>query len=180
MNKMYVYLIYSRSKDNKGVAGFHERMKTMVMYENDEPKVYDEFESFVAKGAVGEKTRLYRTVNARDEKKCRKELIIKLLDGVSLTKMRNTLASACQQEKCRAENKWLFDFDSKDKNLLNDFVAEINRYTPTEIHETPNGYAVIAEHGFDTKGISDKYNNVITLHKDGLLFMGMTRNKVWD
>lgn len=175
-NKMYVYVIRSRNKDNKNLPGFHERAKTMVVYEQDEPKVYEEFKAFAAKGVPGEKTRLYRTVNARDEEKCRKELIIKLLCGASLTKMRSTLASACQQDKCRAESRWLFDFDSKDRNVLNDFVADVKVFTDVEVHETPNGYAIVTEHGFDTRELLNKYKDVeITLKKDELLFLDMIR-----
>lgn len=177
MNKMYVYVIRSRNKDNKNVPGFHERCKTMVMYEQDEDKVYEEFKAFAAKGVPGEKTRLYKTVNVRDEEKCRKELIIKLLCGASLTKMRSTLASVCQQDKCRAESKWLFDFDSKDQDVLERFVADVNHWTPTEIHETPNGYAIVTEHGFDTRELLEKFKDVdITLKKDELLFLSMIEN----
>ena len=38
MSRMYVYVIRFRNKDNKNVPGFHERCKTMVMYEHDEDK----------------------------------------------------------------------------------------------------------------------------------------------
>ena len=98
MSRMYVYVIRSRNKDNKNVPGFHERCKTMVMYEGDESKVYEEFKSFADKGVPGEKTRLYKTVNARDEEKCRKELIIRLLNNASLTKMRIPRGRQHQQE----------------------------------------------------------------------------------
>ena len=178
MSKMYVYVIRSRNKDNKNVLGFHERCKTMVMYEQDEDKVYEEFKAFAAKGVPGEKTRLYKTVNARDEEKCRKELIIRLLNNASLTKMRSVLASACQQSKCRAESKWLFDFDSKDENRLQDFLEDVNHWTSTETYETPNGYAIVAEHGFDTRELFEKYKDMdITLKKDELLFLDMIQTE---
>lgn len=173
MNKMYVYVIRSRNKDNKNVPGFHERCKTMVMYEQDESKVYEEFKAFAAKGVPGEKTRLYKTVNARDEEKCRKELIIRLLNNASLTKMRSTLASVCQQDKCRAESKWLFDFDSKDQKELHRFTMYIGQYTTVDtVRETPNGYAVVVNHGFDTRELFEIFKGVdITLKKDELLFI---------
>ena len=173
MNKMYVYVIRSRNKDNKNVPCFHERCKTMVMYEHDEDKVYEEFRLFADKGVLREKTRLYRTVNARDEEKCRKELIIRLLNDASLTKMRSVLASVCQQDKCRAESKWLFDFDSKDQKELHKFTMYIGQYTTVDmVRETPNGYAVIVNHGFDTRELFEIFKGVdITLKKDELLFM---------
>lgn len=177
-NRMYVYMIRSRNKDNKGVPGFHERAKTLIVYKQDEAKVYEEFKAFAAKGLPGEKTRLYRSVNARDEEKCRKELIIKLLCGASLTKMRSVLASACQQEKCRAESKWLFDFDSKDEDRLQDFLEDVNHWTPTETYETPNGYAIVAELGFDTRELFEKYKDIdITLKRDELLFLDMIQKE---
>lgn len=178
MSKMYVYLIRSRNKDNKDIPNFKERAKSLVLYEEDESRAYEEFHKFVVQGLPGEKIRLYKSVNARDEEKCRKGLIIRLLNGASLTNMRNTLASVCQQIENRAESKWLFDFDCEDTEVLSNFIEDIERQdVKTEVHKTPNGYAIIAEHGFDTRELLNKYKEYdITLKKDELLFLGITEN----
>ena len=79
MSDLYVYLIRSRNKDNKDVPNFKERAKTILEYKQNEEKVFDEFYRFAADGVPGEQTRLYRSVNSRNEEKIREELIIRLL-----------------------------------------------------------------------------------------------------
>ena len=77
MSDLYVYLIRSRNKDNKDVPNFKERAKTILEYKQNEEKVFDEFYRFAADGVTGEQTRLYRSVNSRNEEKIREELIIR-------------------------------------------------------------------------------------------------------
>ena len=102
MSDLYVYLIRSRNKDNKDVPNFKERAKTILEYKENEEKVFDEFYRFAADGVPGEQTRLYRSVNSRNEEKIREELIIRLLrDKPSMTKLNRTLASVAQ----RVENR---------------------------------------------------------------------------
>ena len=111
MSDLYVYLIRSRNKDNKSVPNFKERAKTILEYKENEEKVFDEFYRFAADGVPREQTRLYRSVNSRNEEKIREELIIRLLrDKPSMTKLNRTLASVAQQVENRDESKWLFDF----------------------------------------------------------------------
>ena len=86
MSNLYVYLIRSRNKDNKDILNFKERAKTILEYKENEDKVIEAFKSFAAKGVPGEQTRLYRSVNSRNEEKIREEFIIRLLrDKPSLT-----------------------------------------------------------------------------------------------
>lgn len=75
MSNLYVYLIRSRNKDNKDIPNFKERAKTILEYKENEDKVIESFKSFAAKGLPGEQTRLYRSVNSRNEEKIREELI---------------------------------------------------------------------------------------------------------
>lgn len=79
MSDLYVYLICSRNKDNKDIPNFKERAKTILEYKENEDKVIKEFHRFAADGVPGEQTRLYRSVNSRNEEKIREELIIRLL-----------------------------------------------------------------------------------------------------
>lgn len=98
MSDLYVYLICSRNKDNKDLPNFKKRAKTILEYKENEDRVIKEFHRFAADGVPGEQTRLYRSVNSRNEEKIRKELIIRLLrDKPSMTKLNRTLASVAQQ-----------------------------------------------------------------------------------
>jgi len=171
--KLYVYIMLSRKKDNQNVTGFHERAKTMVMYQDDEEDVYREFRDFANKGKLGEVTRLYRTVNARDEEQCRNQLIMRLLNHAPLPDMRATLASVCQQVECKAENKWLVDFDSKNESVLEDVIDYISKFTPCKKHPTPNGYAIITDRGFDTREFFEMFASIsyIEIKKDALLYL---------
>lgn len=173
MSKLYVYMFRSRNKDNKNIEGFKERVKTIVEYEENENKVLKEFHTFAAAGLPGEKTRLYKSVNARNEEKIREELIIRLLrDKPPVNRFNALLASVAQQVQNRAESKWLFDFDEKDEELLDEFVKDIPVDTST--FETPNGFAIVCERGFDTRPLMRKWMNYdITLKKDELLFISM-------
>lgn len=177
MSKLYVYLFKSRNKDNKNVPNFKERAKTVLAYEKDEAVVFERFEQFVATGLPGEKIRLYKSVNARDEEKVKTEIIVRLLrDKISLTKLDGLVASAAQQVHNRAESKWLYDCDVNDENFVKEFVNDIP--VNTEVHKTPNGYAIVCEHGFDTRPIKEKYGEYdITLKKDELLFLKMVEKK---
>lgn len=171
--KLYVYLFRSRNKDNKDVPNFKERIKTILAYDTDEERVLSLYKEFVNLGVPHERTRLYKSVNARDEDKIREELIIRLIrDKPSLTRLENTLASAAQQTHNRAESKWLFDFDEKDEQLLDEFICDIP--VDTQSYETPHGYAIVCEHGFDTRALMEKWKeHDITLKKDELLFLDM-------
>ena len=184
MSNLYVYLISSRNKDNKDIPNFKERAKTILEYKENEDKVIEAFKSFAVKGVPGEQTRLYRSVNSRNEEKIREEFIIRLLrDKPSMTQLNRTLASVAQQVQNRDESKWLFDFDVDDELLMNDFVHEIVMYSEIplldiQVYKTPHGYAIIVPHGFDTRGLMEKWKDYdITLKKDDLLFLNMITNE---
>lgn len=190
MSNLYVYLICSRNKDNKDIPNFKGRAKTILEYKENEDKVIDAFKSFAAKGIHGEQTRLYRSVNSRNEEKIREEFIIRLLrNKPSMTRLNRTLASVAQQVQNRDESKWLFDFDVDDDKLAEDFKKDIRRFAydnsdtffynhEIEIHKTPHGYAIIVPHGFDTRELMKKWKDYdITLKKDELLFLDMITNE---
>ena len=181
MSNLYVYLMRSRNKDNKDIPNFKERAKTILEYRENEDKVIDAFKSFAAKGVPGEQTRLYRSVNSRNEEKIREEFIIRLLrEKPSMTQLNRTLASVAQQVQNRDESKWLFDFD--DDKLALGFINDITNYgfvfNQIEMYKTPHGYAIIVPHGFDTRELMEKWKDYdITLKKDELLFFDMITNK---
>ena len=183
MSNLYVYLIRSRNKDNKDIPNFKERAKTILEYNENEDKVIEAFKNFAAKGVPGEQTRLYRSVNSRNEEKIREELIIRLLrDKPSMTQLNRTLASVAQQVLNRGESKWLFDFDVDNyffkTEFINDIVKVLNIAEDNiESFNTPHGYAIIVPHGFDTRELMENWKDYdITLKKDELLFLDMITN----
>ena len=189
MSNLYVYLMRSRNKDNKDIPNFKQRYETILEYEENEDKVIEAFKNFAAKGVLGEQTRLYRSVNSRNEEKIREELIIRLLrNKPSMTQLNRTLASIALQVQNRDESKWLFDFDVDDDKLAEDFKKDIKRFAcdnsniffynyEIEAHKTPHGYAIIVPHGFDTRELMENWKDYdITLKKDELLFLDMIRN----
>ena len=177
MSKLYIYIMRSRNKDNTGVLLFKERCKTMVKYEDEEEFILKEFKNFAKDGVKGERSRLYKSVNARDEDKVRKGFIIKMFkDEPSITKTNRILSSVAQCTENRAESKWLFDFDNKDCSLLNSFLADVCCISNDDdiidvCKDTPNGFAVVVKHGFDTRELMNKYKQYVTLKKDEMLFL---------
>lgn len=80
-------LFVSRNKDNSGLNNsiyqpFKPRVKSFVARASpfDVSSLYDEFETFVNEGINGEVSRLYVSVNARDEQKVHRALIHELID----------------------------------------------------------------------------------------------------
>ncbi len=175
MSNLYVYLMCSRNKDNKNIPGFKERSKNILEYIENEDRVREAFKDFASKGLPGEQTRLYRSVNSRNEDKIREDLLVRLIkDKPSVTKLDRILASVSQQVYNRDESKWLFDFDVDDENLMNEFVTDVKRLiTPkpdpsksiiphipkVNVSKTPHGYAIVVPHGFDTRELMDKWKD---------------------
>lgn len=183
MSNLYVYLMRSRNKDNKDIPNFKQRDKTILEYKENEDKIIEEFKSFATKGVHGEQTRLYRSVNSRNEEKIREEFIVRLLrDKPSMTQLNRTLASVAQQVQNRDESKWLFDFDVDNRELAADFLSDINHFSGIKLidmncHKTPHGFAIVVPHGFDTRELMEKWKDYdITLKKDELLFLDMITN----
>lgn len=191
MSDLYVYLICSRNKDNKDVPNFKERTKAILEYKENEDSVIEAFKSFAAKGVPREQTRLYRSVNSRNEEKIREEFIIRLLrDKPSMNKLNRTLASVAQQSCNRDESKWLFDFDVDDEKLAKAFKNDIRSYAYNDSdiffynheirqYKTPHGYAIVVPHGFDTRELMKEWKDYdITLKKDDLLFLDIISKNV--
>lgn len=187
-----VVLFKSRNKDNKTLEGFKERAESFMTYE-DAQLLEDRFKRFVNRGVVGELSRFYISVNARDSNKLKKSLLHYLIehDNFDMTDIESKVVSLASKKENSKENRWLFDFDEIDysqkgnyswaiegfdKDLilqrrLTEFLEDLECYfdkAHIEVHQTPNGYAVIVHHGFDTRNLLDKWENV-TLKRDALL-----------
>lgn len=158
-----VAFFVSRNKDNQNVVGFKERKETMFC--QDVHEVVDKFYKFVKEGKKGETSRLYVSVNDRDEDKARKALVCALvMEDVPLEKVKTKAVSLAMKPENAATKKWLFDFDCDDAGefleFINDLVQKVE--TPVDFLEmwrkTKNGYTVVVAHGFDTRGFLDKWN----------------------
>lgn len=195
--KLRVYLMVSRNKDNQDVEGFVQRRRSFLSYE-DHDYINRNFCEFVFSGVPGEMCRLYESVNARDEKKVRKALLVKLIsdDDIHIGRINSICAGIAAEKECAAEKRWLIDFDSLDENLLAEveeyivqqMVADSKRSRQGEIfeeaarclvhhHRTPNGYAILVSWGFDSRGFVEKYKDVCTVKKDDLLCVKWERKQ---
>lgn len=162
------------------MEGFKERRKAFVAWfdgYNVPDWIDEEFKKFAADGQKNETSRLYISVNKRNEQKVKKALAQRLIDDVlgdgkiELTHMQGNVAALAAKVENRAENHWLFDFDD-DSTKIDDFVEDVYYYsneTPG-VFPTKNGYAVIVDHGFDTRELLAKWPNV-GLKKDDLLLV---------
>lgn len=193
-----VVLFTSRNKDNKKLIereqGFEERRQSFVWHipfgEYTTPVLEEKFDSFVKEGLESEMSRMYVSVNFRSEIKIKKKLQHMLIDDAlpgncPLTHMNSIIAGIAAKKECAAEKHWMWDFDSENKSLLNDFVVDcqdvLSRQTPenktipfVEAMRTPHGFAVICGSGFDVRKLSSSSQQLIndgtvTLKRDDLL-----------
>lgn len=137
-------------------------------------RLKEKFKDFLSDGVPGETCRLYVSVNKRDEEKAKKALMVELItkDNIKLSRIAAITASLCAKKENAAESKWMFDFDINDESKLKEFVRDIkdlNVVSHIETHRTAHGYAVIVEHGFDTRKLLDKWGKDVTLKRDDML-----------
>lgn len=185
-NKLRCILFCSRNKDNKSIKDFKQRSKTFLSRDSLSD-IKKDFEKFAKKGVDGEFSRLYVSVNARDEEKVKKQLIHELIDdNIDLAHIKSKLVSIASKSNCKLEKKWMFDFDSLDKNLLEKFVKDVWNTIQTdkndatlESYRTPNGYAVIVNKGFDTRKLLEKYD-FVELKRDDLLCIYWCKNDIYN
>lgn len=158
-----VAFFVSRNKDNQNVVGFKERKETHFCQDVNE--VVDKFYKFVKEGKKGETSRLYVSVNDRDEDKARKALVCALvMEEVPLEKVKTKAVSLAMKPENAATKKWLFDFDCDDMNEFGEFVNDLTQKEGAPVgflemwRKTKNGHAVVVAHGFDTRGFLDEWN----------------------
>ena len=172
-------LFVSRNKDNrvlnnsKYYKSFKPRVKSFVARVSpfDVSSLYDEFETFVNEGTNGEISRLYVSVNTRDEQKVHRALMHELIDkpDFDMTKIGSKIASIAMKPANRKTSHWLFDFDRRDFDLFYNFMTDVSEQTQILAQKpTMNGYALVVDHGFDTREILKKYP-MATLKRDSML-----------
>ena len=178
-----VALFISRNKDNKDIENFKQRRFSFLISENRHDYneyLGEEFARFVNKGVVSETSRFYMSVNTRDLDKVKKRLIHDLIDDESNRMLINPLpyiAGIAALKENALSKHWLFDIDTKDKSIVNAFIKLIpNDVMVLEQIETPNGYHIIVDHGFDTRTIlgnnpCDSLFPQIELKRDDMKFV---------
>lgn len=166
-----VVLFRSRNKDNKDVPNFKER-KNAYFRSADKDKIYKDFIKFVNDGVPGEMSRCYISLNARDTEKVKKELLHTLIDeDICFDYIEPKIAGIAAKKENAAEKKWFFDFDLDSERALYQFITDIIAIDPNltpEAIKTPHGYAVVVQHGFDTRKLLTDWENV-TLKRDDLI-----------
>ena len=180
-NPIHVVLFRSRNKDNKDLEGFKERREAFITNDYDGVRVSNRFNNFVDDGVDGEICRMYVSVNERDPKAIYKELLHFLIDEpeFNLCAIDAKLASIAAKKECAKTKHWMFDFDSLDEDKLKEFEHDILNNGSVliehiERHRTPNGYAIIVNHGFDTRELLAKWGDIVSLKKDDLLCVKWT------
>lgn len=175
-------LFVSRNKDNKWLNdSFKPRTKSFVARVSpfDISSLQNEFEAFVNEGVNGEVSRLYVSVNARDEQRVHRALIHELIDkpDFDMTKIDSKIASIAMKPANRKTNHWLFDFNRTNFDLFYEFMTEVSKQTKILAQKlTMNGYALVVAHGFDTREILKKYP-MATLKRDAMLLSCWKKNK---
>ena len=97
--------------------------------------------------------RYYRQLNGRLESKVKRDLIAHLVmyPDFNISKT-DSLAKryVANSGKDTVTRKWLFDFDSDDKELLDKFEKDLKRYYTGDysVYKTVNGYHIVTENGF--------------------------------
>lgn len=168
----HVVMFVSRNKDNKLVEGFKQRTRAFLTQKLPNELSVD-FKEFCQRGVTNEVCRFYISVNARKRGVIHKSLQHTLIDQLNLniTNIEKLIASLAMKKGTSLTNKWLFDFDDN-KQLIDKFINDVSTHVDCEIErvETPNGYAVVVEHGFDTRELLKEWSNV-ELKRDAMLFV---------
>lgn len=184
--KLRVVLFVSRNKDNKEVEDFKERRYSFLSTKSDED-LDREFQDFVNRGVANEFSRLYVSVNERDNEKVKENFLRFMLDqcllktDLSAVALPTKLAAIAARKENAKTKKWLLDFD-EDESKLEEFIEDMINFAhkhgnTTEfnytVHKTPNGYGIVTSRGFDTSEFCAKYGGVVK--KDNLLCIKYAR-----
>ena len=175
---LHVVLFVSRNKDNHDIKDYKERRQSFITKEPiNSQKLIHQFLDFANEGLEGETSRMYYSVNERNEEKIHKDLLHFLIDepDFNLCSIQSKLAGIAAMNTNAKTKHWMFDFDIDDSQKVFDFCTDIKRIDPTCIvnhSKTPHGYAVVVNHGFDTRTLFEKWDedkDNITLKRDDLL-----------
>lgn len=167
-----VVLFVARNKDNKHIEGFKGSSQQFLM--TDVSNVSEKFEEFVSKQLDGTLCRCYVSVNKRNGSLVQKQLISYLaLNDADLSKISRKTTSIAMLPQCAVTKKWLLDFDYESEEQVLEFIQDIKDIDNTlevEYKKTVHGYAVVTNHGFDTRELLKKWVECEN-KKDGMLLL---------
>lgn len=165
-------LIISRNKDNANIPNFVERREPfLTTWPIDDPRLHQKFRAFTEKGCFGELSRLYVSVNARDQNKIRAALQHFLIDhpDTNMAALPGLVTRLAMNREFATEKKRLFDFDTQDISILTTFIKDLieRGADPATIHnqKTPHGYAVVINRGVDLRGLVDTQPDITQKQK---------------
>lgn len=185
-DRLVCVLYVSRNKDNAGVPSFSQRRRAFLArvpaasFMTYKQYFAQSFASFVRAGLLGETSRLYVSVNARDNEAVRRHLLERLIfdESLSMAALPSVACGIAAKKECAAERRWMFDFDPPrghdDYDLVESFVMAVEsagRFDSGQVrtYETPHGYAVICDHGFDVRPVMSEWGSMATLKRDDML-----------
>lgn len=193
--RLIVVLFRSRNKDNQNIDGFHERFECMLTRrEPTNIKIRRRFDDFVASGLPGERSRMYVSVNARDNRKTMQALTTMLVDSafntdpntrdIDMASLEQMAVSVAARPENAAEHKWLLDIDTRILDILRiiiEYLDELDAELIESINATPNGYHIIVHHGFDTRELKTlaAYHHIdLDIKRDDLTIAAFKRNRL--
>lgn len=177
----HIYTIFfsSRNKDNVDLENFKPRTRTFLSkYANYtctelDPRIAHQFDEFVRQGVDGELSRWYISINPADPAKVNNSLIHYLIDHQNATplQVQNKLISFANTPQNLATHRWLLDCDTSDHNRFLKILhwLENNKIPITQYKPTKSGYAIVTEHGFDTREFLKKFPEVENKKESDLL-----------
>lgn len=185
-----VILFRSRKKDNREISGFQERIESFLSRGDElSPEIQNRFAYFVQNGRLGEVSRMYISVNARNNHKTMESLTKSLIDSVfdwnpelgeiDMASVGQLVVSRAALPENADEHRWLLDIDDNDSRFVGEVVGKLNEIDPSikpELRDTPNGYHVICAHGFDIRKLGNLMDK-ICLKRDALYLADIQTNK---
>ncbi len=141
-------------------------------------RCYDDFDEVLAQLKSKIKLypgvwRIYQTVNRRNPVAAQRMLQIELINSpIDNSEKVDTIWKSCLL-KCKAENKWLLDIDTKDYDTIDIIINSLHNKYKVNIHHsihTPNGKHIICD-GFDNREFLETFGNIVTIKKDAYVFV---------
>lgn len=185
-DSIYTIFFSSRNKDNTNLEGFKPRTRTFLSkYANYtctelDPRIAHQFDEFVRQGVAGELSRWYISINPADPAKVNNSLMHYLIDHQNATplQVQNKLISFANTPQNLATHRWLLDCDTSDHNRFLKILhwLENNKIPIKQYKPTKSGYAIVTEHGFDTREFLKKFPEVEN-KKESDLLVCYTQNK---
>lgn len=174
---IYTIFFSSRNKDNANLEGFKPRTRTFlskrINHTELDPDITHQFDEFVKQGVNGELSRWYVSINPADPIKVNNSLMHYLIDHRDATplQVQNKLISFANQPQNLATHRWLLDCDTSNHvrwleilYWIKNHNIPIKQYKPTK-----SGYAIVTEHGFDTREFLKKFPEVENKKESDLL-----------